>query len=136
MSPTQTVSQTNEEEVLVLGRHLREFCLLHNLEPIPGDSEWHTFYESFGPVRGYRERGAEAELEAPPLFLIDLYPFIKERVRDERSLEQYLYKKWRQIADAGARKLIEVLAAAGAHNIAVPFESLMRNADWELALFG
>ena len=127
--------RTDEAEILALGRHLREFCFDHNLLAIPSDSEWRAFYESFGRLRSHQESQFGTEIETPPLFLIGLHPFIKERVRDERSLEQYLYRRWDQIKDAGARQLVEILAAAGAHNIAVPFESLMRNQGLEPALF-
>jgi hypothetical protein len=127
--------RTDETEILALGRHLREFCSGHKLLSIPSDSEWRVFYESFGRLRSHHERQLGSEIETPPLFLIGLHPFIKERVRDERSLEQYLYRRWDQIEDAGARQLVEILAAAGAHNIAVPFESLMRNQSLESALF-
>src|SRR5205807_998466 len=70
------------------------------------------------------------------LFLIGLYPFVKERVRDEHSLERYLYRRWEELKDAGARKLVEILAAAAAYGVAVPFESLARDPELELAIYG
>ena len=132
----QLPAETNEEELLALGRHLRTFCQHHRLQAIPGDAEWRAFYESFGRVQTHRTLSVDHAIETPPLFLIGLYPFVKERVRDERSLEQYLYRRWTEIDDEGGRKLVEVLATAGAHGIAVPFESLMRDDNFDIALFG
>ena len=63
------------------------------------------------------------------------YPFVKERVRDERSLEQYLYRRWEQIKNPGGRELVQVLATAGAYGIAVPFEPLLRDSKLRDALF-
>jgi hypothetical protein len=57
-------------------------------------------------------------------------------VRDEHSLERYLYQRWGELQDVGARRLIEILAAAAAYGVAVPFESLARDPELELALYG
>ena len=129
-------AETNEDEILALGRHLRQFCQDWGLELIPSDNEWRAFYGGFGHVRAHQNTSVGADIETPPLFLIGLYPFVKERVRDERSLEQYLYRRWTEISNASGRQLVEILAAAGAHNIAVPFESLMRDHNLDPALFG
>ena len=129
-------AETNETEILALGQHFRAFCENRGLQSIPSDNEWRAFYESFGRVRAYRPPLVDIDIETPPLFLIGLYPFVKERVRDERSLEQYLYRRWKEINDASGRRLVEILAAASAHGIAVPFESLMRDKNLDTALFG
>ncbi len=131
------LARTSEGEILALGKHFRTFCARYGLEPIPSDDEWRAFYQGFGQIRHRESKKTPfSEVDTPPLFLIGLYPFVKERVRDERSLERYLYKRWNEIADHGGRKLIDILASAGSHGIAVPFESLARDPELDNALYG
>ena len=128
-------ARTTEAEILSLGSHLRSFCKTFSLQPIPGEPEWKAFYNSFGRLTVGIDHSTRDRPSIPPLFLIGLYPFVKERVRDERSLEQYLYRRWEQIKNPSGRELIQILATAGAHGIAVPFEPLLREPSLTDALF-
>lgn len=128
-------AQTNEQEVLSLGAHLRAFCSSHGLKAIPNENEWRAFYEGFSRTRTHHASTLGDSVEIPPLFLIGLHPFIKERVRDERSLGRYLYRKWGEIDDKGAQQLVAILATASAYGIAVPFEVLARDEALNDALF-
>ena len=67
---------TTESEILSLGSHLRDFCSTFGLQPIPGESEWRAFYNSFGKVTVRTDHSLNDQPSVPPLFLIGLYPFL------------------------------------------------------------
>lgn len=125
-------SEVDETHLLALGRHLSAFASRYGLLPLPSDDEWRSYYRSFKNVQtGYHDN-----IVTPPLFLVGLYIFVKDRVRDERSLEQYLYRKWLDIDASSGKKLVCLLAAAGSYGLAVPFETAARVAELRPALFG
>lgn len=125
-------SETSELELLALGRHLSIFASRYGLKPLPSDEEWQSYYRSFrGAQAGYR-----GEIDTPPLFLVGLHIFVKDRVRDERSLEQYLYRKWLEIEADSGKELVRVIAAAGSYGLAIPFETVARLSEFRSALFG
>ncbi|PWC95993.1 hypothetical protein TSO5_08855 [Azospirillum sp. TSO5] len=128
-------AETNVQEILSLGAHLRTICVSNGLNAIPSDNEWRAFYEGFSRTRTHHANALSVSVDTPPLFLIGLHPFIKENVRDERSLGRYLYRKWSEITDEGTRQFVSILATAGAHGIAVPFEVLARDETLHGALF-
>lgn len=125
-------SEATENELLALGQHLSAFGSRYGLTPLPSDDEWHAYYRSFKGVQA----GFHGDIVTPPLFLVGLHIFIKDRVRDERSLEQYLYRKWLDIDASSGKELVRVLAAAGSYGLAVPFETAARVAELRPALFG
>ncbi|QPF85771.1 hypothetical protein IC762_05545 [Bradyrhizobium genosp. L] len=125
-------SEATENQILALGRHLSAFGSRYGLVPLPSDDEWHSYYRSFKGVQA----GFHGEIVTPPLFLVGLHIFVKDRVRDERSLEQYLYRKWLEIDAPSGKELVRVLAAAGSYGLAVPFETAARVAELRPALFG
>lgn len=117
-------AKTSKDEILAIGRTLREFSARWGLAAIPTDGEWEEYYASFGRLRAQDPRSKGGLLDTPALFLIGLYPFVKARVRDERSLSKYLYSRWAAIEDVDQRRLVEILAAAAAYGVAVPLECL------------
>jgi hypothetical protein len=121
-------AKTSKDEILKLGKTLREFSARWSLAPIPDNPEWEAYYASFGRLKTHLPLPRGSLLETPALFLIGLYPFVKARVRDERSLSRYLYQRWASIEDVDRRRLIEILAVAAAYECAVPLECLRDNA--------
>ena len=122
-------ADTTRQEILSIGGVLRDFCQHWNLAHIPSDQEWGNYYSSFGRIRSRFRARSSGAIDKPALFLVGLYPFVKERVRDERSLTRYLYCRWSAIVDAGSRLLVEVLATAAAFGCAIPLECLMREPE-------
>ncbi|MBU8873067.1 hypothetical protein KQ910_04800 [Reyranella sp. MMS21-HV4-11] len=129
-------ADTDEAEVLKIGAHLRDFCASNGLQAIPTDDEWKAYYEGFGRLRRHSSDHKSAGVVTPPLFLVGLYPFVKDRVRDERSLERYLFRRWSEISTESGRLLVRILATAGAYGLSVPLESLLREQSLEEPLFG
>ncbi len=125
---------TSEDEILALGDHLRDFCNRNGLSPVPTTNEWKIFFQNFGPLKTHSPLAVGGIINTPALFLIGLYPFVKERVRDQRGLSRYLYEKWSEIDDDGLKKVIQMLAAASVYNCAVPLDCAIRDAEIERAL--
>lgn len=120
-------ARTTKPEILKIGKTLREFCTRWGLSPIPTDAEWDAYYSNFGRLRGHVPLPKGGIIETPALFLIGLYPFVRARVRDERSLSRYLYERWAAIEDLDRRRLIEILAVAAVYGCAIPIECLLRD---------
>ena len=119
-----------EGEAIALGAHLREFSKTHKLTQIPTDEEWKAYHA--GLTHMYNQHlGVEHE-RIPHLFLIGLQPFIAERVRDANTLEQYYFNRWDRLNDAGLKKLVEIVAAAGAYNLSIPYDVLRRFQEIDL----
>ncbi|UFI03124.1 hypothetical protein [Roseibium aggregatum] len=127
-------ANTSEEEILALGDHLRDFCNRNGLLPVPTTNEWKVFFQNFGPLKTHSPLAVGGIISTPALFLIGLYPFVKERVRDQRGLSRYLYEKWSEVEDDGLKKVIQMLAAASVYNCAVPLDCAIRDAEIEGAL--
>ncbi|MGR9228393.1 hypothetical protein [Rhizobium leguminosarum] len=122
-------ARTSEAELYSIGRWLGEYCNKWKLADIPDQSDWRIYYNSFGRLRAHEPSPDGALIDSPALFLIGLYPFIKERVRDQRSLTRYLYEKWSSIAEPNLRDVIQILATASSYGCAVPLECLLRDAQ-------
>ena len=120
-------ARTSEDELYAIGRWLAEYCGKWKLAAIPSESDWKTYYNSFGRLRVHEPSPEGALIQSPALFLIGLYPFIKERVRDHRSLTRYLYDKWASISDPNLRSIITILACASSYGCAMPLECLLRD---------
>ncbi|WP_422372629.1 hypothetical protein [Hoeflea sp.] len=127
-------ANTSEAEILALGEHLRDFCDRNGMLPVPSTSEWKIFFQNFGPLKTHSPLAVGGVIDTPALFLIGLYPFVKERVRDQRGLSRYLYEKWSEIGDDGLKKVIQLLAAASVYNCAVPLDCAIRDSEIEGAL--
>ena len=119
-----------EAEAIGLGAHLREFAKTHRLTQIPSDDEWKAYHNGLTHI--YNQY-ADSEYErVPHLFLIGLQPFVAERVRDANSLEQYYFNRWDQLQNSGLKKFVEIIAAAGAYNLSVPYDVLRRFQEIDL----
>lgn len=126
-------SEVQEDEIVELGSHLRTFSERNGLLSIPGEQEWRAFHEGIASLNKFLPiQSANESLLTPPMFLIGLYPFIKERAMDENSLEQYYYRKWKDLGDDNARKTVRVLAAAGVYGLSVPFDTFRRHPDLDV----
>ncbi|WP_420587231.1 hypothetical protein [Ruegeria sp.] len=133
----QIVANTSRKEVLHIGEHLREFCADRDLQEIPGQREWEAYYTGFySKYQNYVNKDKQVSHDLPHLFLVAIYPFVKERVRDERSLARYLYENWKSIEDRNVRKLVEVVAEAGFYGISLPYECLFKQSVYEAILRG
>ncbi len=120
-------AESSEEEMLSLGQTLRTFCERWGLERIPTEPEWKIFYNNFGVLRTHSPLATGGIVDTPALFLVGLFPFARERVRDQRGLARYLFTKWKEISDEGLRKTVEALAAASVYGSAIPLECAIRD---------
>lgn len=122
----------NETEMLAIGSHLRRYCISHSLSPVPSDSEWRAYHAGLTHMLQRREGETEKE-EVPYLFLVGLHAFVSERIRDINSLEQYYFHRWEQLETESLKSLVQILAAAGVYNITIPYDSLRRVQEVDLA---
>lgn len=118
----------SEELVLGIGKNLADVAKRNNLHRVPGPDEWRAFHEgmtSFARYVSPRDTG-NARGGSQQLFLIGIYPFMRERVADENSLEQYYYRIWRSIESESVREFIKVLSAFGTYGVSVPYWTIRR----------
>lgn len=128
-------AEVDSEELIALGNHLRRFAETQGLAKLPSDDEWRAFHEAIGKLRRYEATVAGSEsCHTPPLFMIGIYPFIKDRVLDENSLEQYYYKKWQALGNENAKEIVRILAVAGAYGLSIPVDTLRRHPDIDVLL--
>jgi len=121
----------SEEELVELGKHLRQFCLQRQLADIPTEGEWQAYYSGLENLS--QSSHFEENISISPLFLIGIYPFIKERIFDQNSLEQYYYHKWEKLNNSNIQELIRVLAAATTYGISIPYDTLRRHPNIDLS---
>ncbi len=115
-------------EIMKLGSHLRKVCKEYSLESIPGDNEWRAFYEGIGRLKKFGGSSyPERMIYTQPLFLIGIYPFLKERVSDENTLEQYYYSKWDKLESKDLKTVIRILSSVGVYGFSVPYDTLRRH---------
>nr|VFK55423.1 MAG: hypothetical protein BECKTUN1418D_GA0071000_10328 [Candidatus Kentron sp. TUN] len=121
-------SEVQEGELVKLGAHLKAFCEKNALASIPGEDEWHAFHEGLASLGKHSSgmQGDEAISTAPP-FLIGIYPFVKERISDNNSLEQYYYRKWAALDSDDLKEIVRILAVAGIYGLSVPLDILRRH---------
>lgn len=115
-------------DIMQIGSHLRKICTKFALEAIPGDNEWRAFYEGIGRLskfEGSPQYGSV--IYTQPLFLIGIYPFLKERVSDENSLEQYYYAKWNKLENEDLKIIIRMLSTIGVYGFSIPYDTLRRH---------
>ena len=131
----QIVANTSKEEILKIGKHLRNFCSERELQEIPSAPEWELYYSGFSrKFQNHANVKNQTSEYTPHLFLVAIHPFVKERVRDERSLSRYLYGSCESIGDEKVRRLVELVAEAGFYGISLPFECLIKQKIYELYL--
>ncbi|MEK8016289.1 MAG: hypothetical protein VSS75_005425 [Candidatus Parabeggiatoa sp.] len=123
----------SKEELVELGKHLRQFCLQRQLADIPTEGEWRAYYEGLERLSRFSSSHFEENISISPLFLIGIYPFIKERISDQNSLEQYYYHKWTELNNSNIQELIRVLAVATAYGISIPYDTLRRHPNIDLS---
>jgi DNA-dependent RNA polymerase auxiliary subunit epsilon len=121
-------AEVSEAELIALGKHLGDFCSQRQLVTIPTEGEWRAYYEGMNRLYQFPSPlyDAEEEISIPPLFLIGIYPFIKEHISDQNSLEQYYYQKWQDLSNP-IQEIVKVLAAAMAYGIGIPYDTLRRH---------
>jgi hypothetical protein len=126
-------TEVSEEELIALGKHLGGFCSRQQLVAIPTEGEWLAYYEGMNRLYQFPSPlyDTEEEISIPPLFLIGIYPFIKERISDQNSLEQYYYQKWQELSNP-IQEIVRVLAAATAYGIGIPYDTLRRHPQLDL----
>jgi hypothetical protein len=126
-------AEVKTDEIVGIGAHLRSICDRNNLETLPTDAQWRAFHKGVSHLDQYKENHERWGIKPQPsLFLIGMYPFIKERVADENSLTQYYFQKWASIGDKDVQKVIEILAVSATHGLSVPFDTLNRHPELDL----
>ena len=126
-------STPTTKEILALGGHLRRFCARHRLAPMPADEEWRAYHTGLQRILRRNVNALKpAAYYVETLFLVGIHPFIKERVTDENSLEQYYYRKWKDLGSENIQTLIALLAAVGVYGISLPYDILRRHPRLDL----
>ncbi len=121
-------SDVEQDQLVALGNHLRQFAIRHSLNPIPTETEWQAYHQGLRQVARYAPASGKTEIEELPyLFIVGIQPFISERISDVNSLEQYFYQKWDHIQNANVQKIIQIVAAAGVFSLSVPYNCLRRH---------
>lgn len=115
-------------DIMKIGSHLRKVCMKFELEAIPNDNEWKAFYEGLGRLTKFKGSPQNGSfIYTQPLFLIGIYPFLKERVSDENSLEQYYYAKWKSLKNEDLKTIIRMLSTIGVYGFSIPYDTLRRH---------